>query len=293
MTFVSISDKLVNMKEKYVKPVNLKEAVSILRKEKLTIYAGGTTVVPQSGKQKPRGILSLGSLPLNYVKLTKTQLSIGATAKISQIIETPGIEKFADGLIYKTCKQIGSTLLRNLITAGGNIIQIYKWSDLPVSLLVLDTKIEIYNGKKRTVDIKKFLEKHPRTYLKPWEIVTEIKVKAPSPKARCEFIKYSRTHFDYSIFDIAVLVELDNKNRFKDIRISYGGVMPLPFRATPVEKFLKGKEAIEENLEKVKEIIKKEIKFAGDFRVSKNYKQEVLGVYTVRAISSALTRIKR
>ncbi len=269
-------------------PENIKDTIMILKKGKgdYSVFAGGTSIA-LNRISNITGLVSLKKLKLDHITQNKNSIKIGAMTKIQDILENKNSKKFAKGLLYKSCYCIGSTLNRNLITLGGNIVQIYKWSDLPVSLLVLDTKVKIHGIKTKNMKFTDFLKKHPKNILKYTDIVTEIEIKNPKIPYGTEFITFSKTEFDYAICDTAVYISVINK-KCKEIRLAYGGVLPLPFRAYKLEAMMKNKIINDDLINKVSDEAEKIINPTSDIRVSKTYKKHLIKVLTKQAIKSAV-----
>lgn len=272
----------------YSCPDKIVDAVKELKrgKGKYTVFAGGTSIVLNKMPQIT-GLVSLKKVKLDYIIKNKNILKIGAMTRIQDILENNITKKFACGLLYKACYRIGSTLNRNLITLGGNIVQIFKWSDLPVALLVLDVKVKIKGMEPRVLKFTDFLKKYPKTILKYTDIVTEIEIKEPPGKFGTEFLTFSKTEFDYALCDIAVLIKKEGR-KCKDIRIGYGGIKPLPFRGYQIEMLMKNKVITEELINRVSEEFAAMINPSADFRVSKEYKKNLIKVLTKQAIKGAL-----
>ena len=275
----------------YTRPAKLSEAVNILFKGKgeFIIYAGGTSSLLMKNS-KIKGFVSLRDLNLNFIKKTKNSIKIGAMTRIQELYESEIVNKFANGVISYTASKIGSTLNRNLITVGGNLTQVFRWSDLPVTLLVLDSKLNITGKSKKSIKITDFYLKHPKVILKPWDIVTDVEVKEPKGQYGVSFIKFSKTEFDYALIDVAVFLKISN-NKISDIRIAYGSIGTLPFRLYKLEQEFKNKQITENTGNEIAEMSKRLIKPAGDFRISKDYQKKITGVITKRAFEICLEQM--
>jgi carbon-monoxide dehydrogenase medium subunit len=102
------------------------------------------------------------------------------------------------------------------------------------------------------------------------------------------------TYFKYALrksgalatVGVAAAVEMDGKV-IKDIRVAFGAVAPTPMRAKKVEAFLKGKEATEEVLAEAAAIARNECKPITDHRASEEYRRDLVGTFTKRAVLKA------
>lgn len=272
----------------YFRPTRIEQAIEILQKGKgkYVPLAGGTSVLINKN-EKIQGFVSLRDLNLNFIKKEKNSIKIGAMTRISDILENRITASFAKSILFKACEKIGSTLNRNLITIGGNIVQLYRWSDLPAALLVLDTKLKIKGHKTKTISAEKFFEKHPKSLLKYNELLTEIEIKIPTRSFGTDFIKFAQTEVDHTILDVAVYIETE-KNKCRDIRIAYAGLKPLPFRAYNIEKMMKNRNIEKSLIEDISEKAAEILQSPGDLRATRDYKKHLVKVLTIDAIENAI-----
>ncbi len=114
-------------------------------------------------------------------------------------------------------------------------------SDMGVVLLALGAKLKVAGPRgERTVPIAEFFGALRNT-LEANEMVTEIQVPKPPSSAKQSFVKFRlRESVDFPIVSAASLITMDGK-LCKDAQIALGAVAPVPFRATEVEKAIKGK----------------------------------------------------
>lgn len=268
----------------YSCPSRISEAVRELSrgKGKTAILAGGTSALLHTDKRLT-GFLSLKNLKLSYIRNARGLLRIGAMTRIQELLKDRTAGRLTGGLLNRACFRLGSTLNRNLITAGGNITGLFRWSDLPAALLVLDAKITVRGKKKRSVPAREFFKQHPRSLVKYNEIVTEIMIKGLPAAARTEFCKFSITDFDHAILDIAAAA-LTEKGICRDIRIAYSAVRPLPFRAPELEKELLGRKVTRALLEQVSRKARDTIVPAPDARVSPEYQKALIRTMTLRIL---------
>jgi NADPH-dependent glutamate synthase beta subunit-like oxidoreductase len=114
-------------------------------------------------------------------------------------------------------------------------------SDMGLALLALGARLKIAGPKgARTVTISEFFSAL-RTTLGADEMLTEIEVPQPPDGAKQTFVKFRlRESVDFPVVSAASLITVDGKV-CKDAQIALGAVAPVPFRATEVERLIKGK----------------------------------------------------
>lgn len=270
--------RLANLK-RVSYPSSVAEAVNILSDEKRNAepLSGGISFIFAS-LPAVEELVCLSRLPLRYIENGKYGgLRIGAATRISELVDSRAVKGYADGMLWEAARRIGSTLNRNLITVGGNLVQPFIWSDLPTVALALGAKFRIHGNKIRTMDAKKFFARVPKQILKRSELVTEI-VFPPLPKgSRTAYRKFSLTENDYAFLKMAVLLER-GKRLCRDITIVAGGAALLPQRIMKAEKVLRGRNASQILVNEVSEVAAEEMKVARDFRCTNEYKRELCRV---------------
>ncbi|MHA1449207.1 MAG: FAD binding domain-containing protein, partial [Candidatus Hodarchaeales archaeon] len=213
---------VVNVKE-FHKPDNIDDAIALLCREKpLTrIISGGTCIVPNKNPSI-EALVDINGLNLSYIKLKDNNLFIGATTTITQMLNDDTVNSWCGGLLTQACKVIADTLLKNVITIGGNIARPYSWCDLPVVLLGLDAVIHVAKQGNESVSIKAvdFFAQQPVNLLGKADIITEIEF--PAMKGKGAFHKFARTKVDYALFDCMVYAEIED-GTVKDIRLALSG----------------------------------------------------------------------
>ncbi len=280
--------------ENYYKPKNLEETLKLLNQSQgLTkIIAGGTAVMAAENNEI-KTLIDIKNAGLDkIVKNDDGGLQIGAACTIANLLESNEIKKYCGGLIYEAAYYIASTPLRNMITIGGNITQIFPWSDLPAALIISDAEIHIASeGRNRKLKYVDAVKKHPITILNKNEIVTSVSFPA-LPGYTGKFIKFSKTNFDYALIDAGVNLKISG-GIFEDVRFAVSAAGTLPQNLSESAASLKNhktsdEQAITESLEKaVSETI-----FTGDKRASIEYKKEILPVLLKRLIDNAVNENK-
>jgi len=164
-------------------------------------------------------------------------LEIGAAVTVreffaSELIrqEVPGIEQLET--------MFASTLIRNLATIGGNIVNASPVADITAMLLALNASIVIASqiqegfdlSLTRTCKLEEFFLGYKTIDLKPTEVIKAIRIPSCNdPTARkFSFEKASkRKNLDIAAVNTAISFRIEEQ-KFKDVHISLGGVAPTP-----------------------------------------------------------------
>ncbi|MGM0600345.1 MAG: FAD binding domain-containing protein [Candidatus Rifleibacteriota bacterium] len=276
-------------------PETIEEACKQLgsKKEKAVVIAGGTSEV----LRKDSGIEALVDISrikeLNYIKKDKLTYRIGAATPVQDIYKSDVLTGPSGEILTTAAGKIGSTLLRNSITAGGNLAAVFPWSDLPVVYLVLDAEVVLRKGKpKRTVPVENLLKEKPSKFLGKNEIIAEIAVPVYGKGNGVSFTKFAKTANDYALITVAVRLFV-KAGKIEQARIAVNGATIAPVRLYQAEELLQGEKALKGVIEKAAAKAAKVAEIRKDFRASVEYRREVLEVLVKRGLEDALKQAKK
>lgn len=276
--------------ESYFRPNNIREAYTLLNNNPGSKILGGGTTIVKMRDPKVRVLIDIKQSKIDYIKKDSNIIHIGAATRIEDILKSPVLKATAYGIFPEIAGAVGSTLTRNLITLGGNIVQLFYWSDMPIALLLTDSNINIFGKTEQSICALHFFEKNPKLFLSKTDIVTEINYKIPPAYRTFAFTKFAKTKFDYSIINVGVsFTLLDNK--VSDSRIAVSALTRLPQRVEIAEDLINGKPATDETFEKAGTSVSSSIEIRNDSRASKEYRKEILPVLVKRTFQSALRKI--
>lgn len=242
-----------------VQPTSLEEAYEILTKRKNNIVIGGSAFLRMGKKRIGTGI-DLSALNLNLIEESSDYIEIGAMVTLRDLEVSPILNKYFDGVLPKSVRDIIGVQFRNVVTVGGSVFSRYGFSDLIVGLLALETEVELYNGGRMLLE--EFLNKN---YEK--DILVKLYIKKNNASAVYKCMRNSRS--DYPILNMSVS-KVDSY-----FKICVGA---RPQRATIAHKaseFLSNNELNEENIIKASEIASEELVFGSNMRASKEYRKAV------------------
>lgn len=229
----------------FVKPKSLDEVVSELQKlgDDGIIMAGGTAF-QYFTKDTEKIAIHLDLDELKRIEFDGKMFKIGALTTISDIHNYKSQGWCFDGI----ADMFWTQQIRNISTLGGNLVQIFPWSDYPVALLVLDSEIITYNGKEKTSHKpEEFFKQQPSKILKNESIITEVNVHKIEKDTGFAFYKEMRTKVSFSIMTIAVYLKCKD-GKLYDVKIAAGAALGMPKRLYDIEKELNGKSADKETV---------------------------------------------
>lgn len=262
--------------------------------EKAKIFAGGTDLMLDMRRKRvsPEHVISIGGIDgLNRLDRSSGELKIGACVTIAAIVKSKELAGKWNALC-RGAKALGSCLVRNLATVGGNIVSARPAADLPPPLMAYGASVVLKNTSgERVVSLDDFFTGTGVTVLAPGEILTEIRVAEPPPHSGAGYINLGiRNACDINILNIASYIELDGPGGvISKARIIMGCVAPTQVRAPSAETLLIGKRPTEELFRRAGEAAMDAATPRGSAysRASSEYKKDMVKELTVRTLSIA------
>ncbi len=243
------------------------------------IIGGGSDLYVRNADETSdtNAIFYLNRQELKEIKEENGYIKSGASITANEIMHSEIFNKYFPK-IQQWFKLISSEQIRNMGTIAGNFVNASPIGDLSIFFLALNSELVIKNeeGNARTTALNKFFRGYKTTDLKEGEHIEEIWFKIPDNNFRFNFEKVSkRTYLDIASVNSAVSYTLE-KNIFKEIHISAGGIAPIPKYFELTRKYLSGKELNKENIKTASDILLSEISPISDIRGSKEYKSLLL-----------------
>ncbi len=261
--------------DEIVIPVDLKDALNILKDRNLIPFAGGTDLMVKYRFDKPeKPFIFIGDLKeLRYIKKEGSVVRIGASIRYNELLESKIIPVVFKDII----KNIGSPSIRNMGTIGGNICNASPAADTLPFLYAMDAEVVVSSFEnEKIISIFDFIKGPKETILMKNELLKEVRFKLE------KFNKYyyrkiglrnANSLSKVSFFGCAKIIE----GKIEDIRIAFGAVSPIVVRDRKIEEMFIG------NDRKVLDKIKKDIieryseiiRPIDDQRSTKEYRKEI------------------
>lgn len=242
----------------YIRPGSLDEALATLdaRGSEALLIAGGTDLLPVMRKTRyattaaqgddgppARLLVDVGRLDeLTGIDEEGGLLRIGGATSIAAVAASPLVKRKAP-ILAAAALSIGSPLVRNRATVGGNLATASPSADTAPALLALDAVVRLASARDgvREVALADFFVGYRSTARRDAEVITDVHIPVPSPRSAGRFEKVGLRSADaISVVCIATQLELDAGTCLK-ARVALGAVAPVPLRAVSVEKALEGR----------------------------------------------------
>jgi CO/xanthine dehydrogenase FAD-binding subunit len=282
---------------KYHEPATLADACRIMAEFGGSVrpIAGGTDLVVNMRKRTvaPEHVVSLGRIKeLCAVDLSGHTFTIGACCTVCSLAESPELASEFHAL-REGALSLGSPLVRNLATVGGNLVTARPAADLPPPLMVYGGSVTLQSSQEqRFVPLDQFFLGPGQTAMKPVEILTRIAVETPPAFSGSSYIKLgTRRSLEISIVSVASFLALESpEGKIQSARIVLGAVAPVPIRARDAEKTVIGEIPSRSLFVKAGETAAEESKPIDDHRGTAEYRRAMVSVLTQKTLRAALER---
>jgi CO/xanthine dehydrogenase FAD-binding subunit len=282
----------------YLRPTNLQEALTFLEEygEDAKILSGGQSLIPTMNMRlsAPAYLIDISRISgLNYIKLDDDFLTVGALTKHKDI-ENSDLVKEVCPLLSEAIKWVGHAQIRNRGTVGGSIAHGDPSAELPCVLTALRGQIVIVNvdGSEEVLVPEEFFLTYMLTSLQPDQMVKEVRFPIIPKESGSAFVEVARRHGDFGLAEVAAVVDLDDMGQLSNVKIAVGGVNPTPITLEQVEDYLNGKKLTDEVLRQVSDLTQESVDPESDLHGTAEYRQELAGTLTVRALKIAVKRAR-
>jgi carbon-monoxide dehydrogenase medium subunit len=280
----------------YIAAKSLDEAISLLAKHKddAKILAGGHSLLPAMKLRlmQPKVLIDLGRIKdLSYIKEEGGQIRIGAMTTHFQV-ETSDLLRRACPLLPETASHLGDMQVRNKGTIGGSVAHSDPAADWPAAILALDAEIVAAGAKgDRVIKATNFFVEMLTTALQPGEVLREIRIPAGTGKVGQAYVKVRHPASGFAVVGVAVNLSIDG-GKCQSVGVGITGVSPTAYHAANVEKALKGNALDAKTLGAASMHASDGVEVNSDLYASAEYRKQLAGVYTRRALETAASRAK-
>ncbi len=282
----------------YFDPTTTAEAVELLGAlgDEAKVLAGGQSLVPMMNMRlaKPEAIVDINRVKeLAYIKEADDGLLIGALTR-QRAVERSSIVKKRSSLLAEAILSVGHLPIRSRGTIGGSLAHADPAAELPAVLLALDGWVQASStrGTRRIPAAELFIGPL-LTSLQPDELITEVCFPLLPPGTGTAFLEVTRRHGDFAVVGVAACVTLDQQSACTRASIALLGAGETQVRATQAEELLIGSRLDERAITAAGAAAMAGLDPVGDVHASPEYRKQVAGVLTQRALALAWGRARR
>ncbi|MFZ4439675.1 MAG: FAD binding domain-containing protein [Syntrophales bacterium] len=250
------------------------------------VFAGGTDLLVQMRSRREVVSVLIGLeriAELQGIEETASGLWIGPGNTHRRLLDDPRIRKDFN-VLAQALQTLGSPLIRNMGTIGGNLCTASPAGDTLPPLYVLDAELELSTrSHRRTVPIAAFITGPGKTALRPGEILTGIRLNRPDGFQLHHYEKVGqRKALACAIASMAALLKRSPTGVIEVARFAWGSVGPTVVTSPNVEAALIGERLSSAVLEKAARLARQAVSPIDDLRASANYRRQVAGNLLLR-----------
>lgn len=285
--------------ERYCEPKSVDECVELLKKygTDAKMVAGGTDLVPKLKNRvlKVKTVVGLQGIPeAKGIKKTAYGIEIGALTTLRTISKSEEVKEHWLALA-EAAGHVSSMQIRNMATIGGNACNASPSADAVQGLIVSEAIVNIAGESgRRAVPVIDFFTGVGKTALKEGEFVLSFSIPAPKENTGATYQKFAiRGDTDITIVGAGSSITLDSEGKVVKAIVSLAAVAPTPIRVEAAEKLITGKILTEELITEAAELAANSCSPITDQRATREYRVEMVRVWTKNALREALKRAKQ
>ena len=280
----------------YMVAHSIDEAVALLDRhgDEAKVLAGGHSLIPllRFRLANPSILIDINRINgLEYIQETDGILHIGALTREAEL-DTSNLIRERYPILFDTSSVIADPVVRNWATVGGNLAHADPANDHPATMLALGASVVAKGpGGERVIPIDQFFtDSSFETTLQPNEVLTEIRIPAPTERSGGAYFKLERKVGDYAIAGAAAYITLDSNGNVTYAGIGLTNVGPTPIKARDAEQSLLGKPLGESAIHQAADLAAADSQPTSDTRGPAEYKRDMVRTLTVRALRKAFAR---
>ena len=287
--------------KQYQKPGTVNEALGFLSAAKgsTAVIGGGTDLLLDIRQGRHPAVDMMvdiaGVDEMCVLKQDGNHIILGAAVTHNEIIHSDLLKEHAE-CVVEGCGLIGGPQVRNVATIGGNVAHALPAGDGTISLLAMDTEVQIASPEGRRWEPLEAIFAGPGkpTFDRAREILVAFRFEKSQPGEGSAFHRIMRPQgVAIAILNMAAWVRMDQNGYLTDVRISVGPAGPRPLRAHKTEAVLKGRAYDEAVFQEACKVLDGEVSLrTSAHRATKEYRHKMIPVLLKRVLDTSVTRSK-
>ncbi|MCG8380895.1 MAG: xanthine dehydrogenase family protein subunit M [Gammaproteobacteria bacterium] len=284
----------------YSRPSSLDEALTFIQStsgKALKILAGGTDLLIQmrAGLYPDTALLDIKNIPETMsITIEPNQVRIGAAAAASEICANIQLRQLYPGLV-EGIEYIGSTQIQSRATFGGNLCNASPAADgVPALIAAGGTCLIVGPEGRRINPISTICTGPGETALGQGEFIAEFILPIPKPGSADAYLRFTpRNEMDIAVVGVAANLSVDADGTCTRAQVVIGAIAPTALVASDVAACLVDQPLTPKIIDKAGEIASQLGSPLTDKRGTSEYRHQIAGVLTKRAIKIAAERAKK
>jgi carbon-monoxide dehydrogenase medium subunit len=280
----------------YYRPTDVQDTVRALAEygEEGKLLAGGQSLIPLLKLRfaRPEVVVDIGRLPaLSSVKRENGHVAIGALVRHVDVERSKDLEAWLP-MMVEASHWIADPLVRNRGTIAGSVCHADPSGDWGSVMLALGAELVAHSQSgERVIPADGFFQGPFTTTLRADEVVTGIRIPMPKGPSGGAYLKLERKVGDFASAAVAIQLEM-NGSKIARAGIGLTAVGPTNIKATAAEKALAGHEPTDELIAEAARLAAQAAEPKSDIRGSAEYKKDIVRVFVLRGLRTALGRAK-
>jgi carbon-monoxide dehydrogenase medium subunit len=276
----------------YERPGTLDEALAILDQQdaETKVLAGGMSLIPLMKLRfaAPARLVDLNSVPgLSGISESDGWLRVGSMARHADL-EGSALLKTRYRAMAAAAPLVSDPLVRNRGTIGGSLAHADPAGDWGSVMLAMNARVAVRSASgEREIAVDDLFVDTFTSSLAPNEVITEIRVPAPSGSTGGAYQKLERKVGDFATVAVAVHVVMSD-GHIGTAGIGLTAVGPTNLRAADAEQSLAGAEPTEAAFAEAGRLAAEVAHPVDDLRGSVAYKKHIVDVFVRRGLAQAV-----
>ncbi|MDP6889813.1 MAG: FAD binding domain-containing protein [Phycisphaerales bacterium] len=218
-------------------------------------------------------------------------LTIGSLVPVGRLNETPLSGTWA--AIHDATQVMAAPAIRNMATVGGNLASAVPCADLPPILMVLGGGVDLWSRTGvRRIPVCEFFTGPRTTVRRHDEILLSIHVPPPANRSGASYERFAlREGNSIAVASVAARIRLDDAGMMQEAALAIGAVAPTPLLLENIPAILAGRAPNETAWADAADAAVAAADPISDIRGSAEFRRELTGVLTARALRLATERI--
>ena len=250
------------------------------------VYAGGTDLLVKmrSGSIPAKDLICLERIAaLKGVEDHGDRLAILAATTFSQLLDEPAVTRDIP-VLASAIVTLGSPLIRNMGTIGGNVCTASPAGDTLAPLYALNARVELASeAGVRRLPISRFILGPGQTLLETGEILSAIHVEKPHPESIQHFEKVGRRNaLACALASLAAVLRLSDGGIVLAASLAWGSVGPTVVTCPDAADRLINHPLSLDRLTEAAAIVQKAVCPITDIRATADFRRAVAGNLLLR-----------
>ncbi len=279
----------------YEAPHTVDETLALLAEAPgdTSLLAGGQSLVPLLNLRlaRPALIVDLnGVAELAGIGASNGSVRIGAmTRQRAAETNTAVCERLP--LLAEALQHVAHVPIRTRGTVGGSLVHADPAAELPAVALALEARLALRGvSGERTVAADEFFLGPFTTAREADELLVAVDFPVPPPGTGWAFNELTRVHGAFALVGVAALLHANSNGRIDLARVVVFGVGAVPYAPSWLADVALGEVPGEALFARVVERMRESIDPPDDTHGSSQYRREIAGVFTARALATAARR---